>query len=110
MPRFLKVRGKPGCIVGHPWADGQRYVGKTPKVFPPDHKPDPSMSKVDLFDDCEEVIRDEAAERAVRNAIASGHLELLAEGTGKDPESVTWDKTYGPTAAVPEKTATKKGG
>lgn len=112
MFRFLKVRGKPGCIVPNPHGEARRYVGKVAKVFPPDAPRDVSLSLVDMYDDIEEVIRDDAAERAVRNAIKSEHLYLLAEGKGKDAESVTWTKTFDVpyASAVSEKTANKKGG
>ena len=100
MFRFLKVRGKPGCIVPNPHGEARRYVGKVAKVFPPDAPRDVSLSLVDMYDGAEEVIRDEPS---IRRAVKSEHLDLLAIGVGKDAESVVWP-------AVPEKTAPKKGG
>lgn len=103
MFRFLKVRGKPGCIVPNPHGEARRYVGKVAKVFPPDAPRDVSLSLVDLYNDTEEVIRDEPS---IRRAIASSHLDLIAVGVGRDAESVAWPAV----AAAPEKTSTKKGG
>ena len=103
MFRFLKVRGKPGCIVPNPHGDARRYIGKVAKPVVIDAKPDPSLSLVDMFDDHEEVIRDDVA---IRKAIASGHLDLLAIGVGKTADTVAWPAE----SLVPEKTATKPKG
>lgn len=103
MFRFLKVRGKPGCIVPNPHGEARRYVGKVAKVFPPDAPRDVSLSLVDMYDDTEEVIRDEPS---IRRAVASAHLDLIAVGVGRDAESVVWPAV----SVTPEKTATKKGG
>lgn len=112
MFRFLKVRGKPGCIVPNPHGDARRYIGKVAKPVVIDAKPDPSLSMVDMFDDSEEVIRDEPS---IRKAIPK-HLDLLAIGVGKDAESVVWAsapeapaEVAGP-PVVSEKPATKPKG
>lgn len=107
MFRFLKVRGKPDCIVPNPHGDARRYVGKVAKPVVTDAKPDASLSLVDLFDDREEVIRDEPA---LRKAIASGHLDLLAVGIGKTADSVVWPAVPAADVPVPEKSSFKKGG
>ena len=107
MFRFLKVRGKPGCIVPNPHGEARRYVGKTPKVFPTDSPRDPSLSLVDMYDDTDEVIRDEPS---IRRAIPK-HLDLIAVGVGKDAESVAWAGApeAAPVAAAPEKSTKPKG-
>ena len=103
MFRFLKVRGKPGCIVPNPHGEARRYVGKVAKAFQPDAPRDVSLSLVDMYDDAEEVIRDEPS---IRRAIKSEHLDFIAAGVGKDAENVVWPAA----APAPEKTSTKKGG
>lgn len=107
MFRFLKVRGKPGCIVPNPHGEARRYVGKTPKVFPPDAPRDPGLSLVDMYDDTDEVIRDEPS---IRRAIPK-HLDLIAVGVGKDAESVVWASApeAAPVVAAPEKSSKPKG-
>lgn len=105
MFRFLKVRGKPGCIVPNPHGDARRYIGKVAKPVAVDAKPDPSLSLVDMFDDREEVIQDEPS---IRKAIPK-HLDLLAIGVGKDAENVQWTRVI-EAPAVSEKPATKPKG
>lgn len=107
MPRYLKVRGKPGCIVPNPHGDARRFVGKERKPVEPDAKPDPSLSLVDMFTDREEVIEDEFS---LRRAIASGHLDLLAKGVGKDADSVAWEPVVAPAPAEKPVTKSAKGG
>ncbi len=99
MPRFLKVKGLPHIAVPRPGAEG-RWLGKTPKSVPPDEKPDPDKSLIDLLDDVEEVVADDVA---IRKAERSGAIKILAEGAGKSADAITWK-------GAPAAPAGKKGG
>lgn len=76
MPRFLKVRGKPGLLVSHPHvdADPRRFVGQTMIAMPDDAE----GHHIERHEPTEEVVLDEAI---IRVAIRHEELVLIAETT-----------------------------
>lgn len=86
MPRYLKVRGKPGALVqgvgtpeyGADHTARRRYVGKQ-------EKPDTSGIEhhVDRFVDVDQIVEDDA-EGHIRKACKDGDLELIGKCVAKD--------------------------
>lgn len=79
MPRFLKVRGKPGLLVAHPGAMGaspRRYAGQQFNAAA-----DPTEKTVNRYVPVEEVLEDGPS---LRRAIGDDELELVAECAAKN--------------------------
>jgi hypothetical protein len=101
MPRFLKVKGKPGVLVSNPHAHGanpRRYAGKRLIATP---EPIPNLDLVDRFEDVEELMQESPALRA---AIKAGELELVGECVAKDHACA---HSHPAMAAKPSKAAAK---
>ena len=79
--RYLRVRGVPGQLVAHPYADARRYLGKTPNNVPTwdagPMNPETKAPRWVASEAVEEDIREDS-EGYLRKAIRRGSLMLVA--------------------------------
>lgn len=70
MARFIRVRGVPGALVGHPLRPGS-FAGKAPMV---DAEPDADLK--DSLDDVEQVV---PLDQHITKALALGDLDAIGK-------------------------------
>jgi len=100
MPRFLKVRGKPGLLVAHPGAmsaSPRRYAGQQFDAGAP-----ADAKTVERYLPVEEVLEDGTS---LRRAIGDGELDLVGECVAKNHADTASAQWLVKTAPAPVKVA-----